>query len=281
MLPLHVTTTGGVVRVGDLDARASRTAPKPHGGVVSVTSDSVRFQQFSLVRRGFSPAEVRRYLDEVAKWFDELKLQVVHLADQLQKLQRNDPGQPRAAAGGGDAYGELGARMAEVLRSVDQHAQQVRQEVEEAAGRRAAEAQTEAERIQKEAQTQADRLQTEAREALERAQADAEWTRLQAQDAVKEAREDAASMLSGLTERRTSLLTELHGVLDRMGNIMGQLKTDLAALEAREPEGVSVPHEGEVREELPAHRVAANGAESEEEVIDLEPEYASIDLGRS
>jgi len=266
-----------------LDARASKTAPKPYGGVASVTSDSVRFQQFSVVRRGFSPAEVRRYLDEVAKWFDELKLQVVHLADQLQKLQRNDPGQPRAAAAAGDPYGDLGARMAEVLRSVDQHAQTLRQEVEEAAGRRTAEAQTEAERIQKEAQTQADRLQTEAREALDRAQADAEWTRLQAQDAAKEARKDAARALAGLTERRTSLLTELHGIVDLMGRISGQLKSDLAALEAREPQAVSVPesNEGEVREELPVHRVAANGAESEEEVIDLGPEYASIDLGRS
>jgi cell division septum initiation protein DivIVA len=250
--------------------------------VASVTSDSIRFRQFSLARRGFSPDEVRSYLVEVANWFDELKLQVVQLADQLQKLQRKGPGDPRAATGG-DSYGDLGARMAEVLRSVDQHAQQLRREVEEEAGRQAAEAQTEAERIQREAQTEAERLHREAREALDQAQAKAEWTRLQAQDALKQVREDAARVLTGLAERRSLLLTEVHSLLELMGTIRGQLAVELGSLEAGGPEAMSAPEptEGQVDGEMLGVRVAANGTGPEAQVIDLGHEYESIDLGRS
>jgi cell division septum initiation protein DivIVA len=267
--------------VSQFDGWASKRV-QPYRGVASVTSDSIRFRQFSLVRRGFSPDEVRSYLVEVANWFDGLKLQVVQLTDQLQKLQRKDPGQPRAAAGA-DPYGDLGARMAEVLRSVDQHAQQLRGEVEEEAGRRAAEAQTEAERIQREAQTEAERLHREARETLDQAQAKAEWTRMQAQDALKEVREDAARVLTGLAERRTLLLSEVHGLLELMGNIRGQFEKELASLEAGGPEAMSAPEptEGQVDGEMLGVGAAANGTEPKVKAIDLGYEFESIDLGRS
>ncbi len=159
--------------------------------LASVTSDSIRSREFSLVLRGFSPAEVRQYLDQVAQWIDALKREIVQLAGEPTTSQQ-------AERGAVDIYGDLGARMAEVLRSVDAQAQQLRHEVEEQARGRLEEARRQAEQVQAEAEAHAERI-----------------------------RREATQEIHDLVERRDALVTELEGLLGVMGTITNLLQRDL------------------------------------------------------
>lgn len=179
--------------------------------LASVTSDSIRSRQFSVVRRGLSPTEVRQYLALVAQWIDGLKREVVELTSQPHAPQTVEPNP-------GDLYGDLGARMAEVLRSVDEQAQQLRLEVKEQADRHLQEARRQADEVRAEAHAYAARIRQEATETIR-----------------------------SLVERRDTVVAELEDLLERMGTVADMLRRDLGVKRPEGPQAAPVPSDPIVR----------------------------------
>ena len=204
-MPVQGTTWRELeVRCRPVDNAASRLQAVPLADrrmLASVTSDSIRSKEFSVVLRGLSPTEVRQYLAQVAQWVDVLKREIIQLAGEPTPSQQ-------AEQGAADIYGDLGTRMAEVLRAVDTQAQQLRREVEEQASRHLEEAHRQAEQLQAEAQAEAER------------------TRQEATQAVRE-----------LVGRRDSLVTELEGLLGLVGTITDLLQQDLEKFGRPSPRG--------------------------------------------
>jgi DivIVA domain-containing protein len=233
-----------------MDPFGPRAAPKNRpttGGsgweLPTEVSDTIRHMEFPIARRGYAPDQVREYLTEVARWFDELNLKVAELEVALRKAREGQVTSPdESDTGGGDPYGSLASKVAEVLRSADEQAHQYQREVKEAAERHAAEVRRQAEQVQEEAREKAERLLREAEEAranaaaeLERAhleaQAEAEQVRDLMEHAVREAEAEASRVVDALLDRRKALLEELHGLLGRIGSLTGELESDIATIE--------------------------------------------------
>lgn len=158
---------------------------------VRITPEQIRRRSFAKVRRGFDPDQVRDYMHEVA---DEMK----RLEEGVREAQSEADAANRGLAARSDAYEVLSSRMAEVLRSADQHAEQARREAEE-----------EAERILSEARQEADRLTGEAR-------ATADANRRAREQALQEARKEADRALAELASRRDTLLEQLQAMRESL-----------------------------------------------------------------
>jgi len=180
----------------------------------SQSSDLIRFKQFEMGRRGYDPDEVREYLAQVATWFDEAKQYLVRLErEQRELLAQREALMQSKATGEGDPYQELAARMADVLRAVDQHAQTLRHEVDEDARTRTEEAERQAEHMRADAEAEAARIRQEAERF------------------AKEVRGRAEELLGRLTSHRMAVRDELHGILDRTKHLARQLGQQIGTLE--------------------------------------------------
>src|SRR6266542_1615189 len=167
--------------------------------------DHVRTKEFAQVRRGYDPDQVRRFLQTVAAWMDDLETDLAEARAAATSpegaRQPEHRAEPRE-----DLYAALGVRVAEVLRTAEGIAEQVTRETEETAQRLLEEARTEAIRLRHRAQEEADRVREEAARALETARVEAERT------------------ISSLSERRTVLAAELHATKSRLMGIVTQLE---------------------------------------------------------
>jgi DivIVA domain-containing protein len=178
------------------------------------SSDLIRFKQFTPVKRGSDQDEVREYLAQVASWFDDAKQHLARLERERRELlaQREALMQAKPSEEG-DPYQQLAARMADVLRAVDQHAQTLRREVDEEARRRT-----------EEAERQADRIRDEA-------EGSAATTRQEAERFAKDVRTRAEELLGRLTSHRMAVRDELQGLHDRAKRLANQLHDQISVLE--------------------------------------------------
>jgi DivIVA domain-containing protein len=212
-------------------AEADRVSPQvDEQGWASQSSDLIRFKQFVQVRKGYEQEEVREYLAQVATWFDEAK----HYLGRLERERRELLAQREAllqtqVSGDADPYQQFAARMADVLRAVDQHAQTLRREVDDEATRRTHEAEQQAESIRSEAEAEAGQVRQEADRF------------------AKEVRARAEELLGRLTSHRMVVRDELQRLLERTKRIVGQMESQIGTLEEgaeeREPAGQSTAFE--------------------------------------
>jgi DivIVA domain-containing protein len=172
-----------------------------------VRPDGVRRRRFAKVRKGYDPDQVRDYLDRVASELQRLE-EELHLArSEADSIARG----VRAARE--DAYSDLAIRMADLLRTADLHAQEIRREAADEAKAVVSEAQLEVDRIRREARVQADRMRAEAEEVLRRA------------------REESEGMLASLASRRDAILADLQAMRGRLVGVVEHLEEAMAGEE--------------------------------------------------
>ncbi|HXJ66791.1 MAG TPA: DivIVA domain-containing protein, partial [Actinomycetota bacterium] len=192
--------------------------PRRHAGYI-------RTREFASIRKGYDPAQVRQFLDQVAGWFSEMeddlansrtaevnaRAQAEAAASGRAALARTPEGE--AVAGADDKYAALGARVAEVLRTAEEHAAQVREEAEASVHQMLEQARLESTSLRHRAQEEADAIRVSAQQQAETtrqaAQDDADRVRDEAARALETARVEAERTVAGLTERRTVLTAEL------------------------------------------------------------------------
>jgi DivIVA domain-containing protein len=167
------------------------------------SAEQIRRRQFATVRRGYDPDQVQEYLNQVATQVEALEKELRE--QRLQVGARADappaPAPPAAAAAAvptADAYEQLSARLATVLRAADEQAQQL-----------VADARAEAKKVLDEAQAEADKVKVDA-------QASAEEARTKSAAELARAREEADRILGGLEQRRETMLQQMHEMQSRL-----------------------------------------------------------------
>src|SRR5215213_3508299 len=171
------------------------------------SAEQIRRRQFATVRRGYDPDQVQDYLSQVATQVEALENELRE--ERMQASGRVDappapaaPATPAAPAVSPatteDAYAQLSARLASVLRAADEQSQRL-----------VADAQAEAKKIMEEAQAEADAIRVDA-------QATAEEARAKSAAELERAREEADRVLGGLEQRREAMLTQMHEMQSRL-----------------------------------------------------------------
>ena len=165
------------------------------------SAEQIRRRQFATVRRGYDPDQVQEYLNQVATQVEALEKELRE--QRLQVGARADappaPAPPAAAAAPTvDAYEQLSARLATVLRAADEQAQQL-----------VADARAEAKKVLDEAQADADKVKVDA-------QSSAEEARAKSAAELARAREEADRILGGLEQRRETMLQQMHEMQSRL-----------------------------------------------------------------
>jgi cell division septum initiation protein DivIVA len=154
---------------------------------------------FNKVLLGFDPRHVEEFVAQVEERIGLLEKKLRDTRSHLEAANR------RAATAREEAYGEVAARMAELLRAADQQAEKLRRETEEAVSRRLGEATQQADQIRRESEVQADAL------------------RAQGESELAEARAECRRVLSELARHRDAVIGELQalrlhliGLVDRV-----------------------------------------------------------------
>ena len=197
--------------------------------------NSVKYREFARVRKGYDPDQVRAYLEQVSGWLQDLERDLRD-ARTTARMTARQPERPPE-----DQFEALGARVAEVLRTAEQHAEQVRREADETAERTLEEARREAHTLRQTATEQAAAARSAAEEesrAIRRAaQDEADRVREEAARALETARVEAERTIASLSNRRNALAAELHSTRERLMGIVTQLEDDSSAETAAETAG--------------------------------------------
>jgi len=162
---------------------------------VQPSADQIRRRDFATIRRGYDPQQVRAYLVSIANQMGALENEVRRLRREAASAaatgeQTSDPA--RSLAGPTeDPYDALSKRFATLIEVADQEAEKILTDARSEAGRTLNDAASEADRIRVDAQ------------------AHAEQTRQEVADLRERATTESDRVLSGLAERRRSLVTQL------------------------------------------------------------------------
>jgi cell division initiation protein len=227
------------------------------------SAEQIRRRQFATVRRGYDPDQVQEYLNQIATQVEVLegdlreeRMQSSGRADAQVQAPAPAPTPapvvqppPAPALDVEDAYAQLSARLANVIRVADEQAQQL-----------VADARTEAKKIMEEAQTEADRIRVDA-------QASAEDARAKSAAELERAREEADRVLGGLEQRREAMLAQMHEMQSRLLAVAQHLDvpevepTGGAHASTAAPPTPEVPAPGL---DTPAERASAPAEDAEE-----------------
>ncbi|HEY7280601.1 MAG TPA: DivIVA domain-containing protein [Actinomycetota bacterium] len=220
-------------------------------------ADEIRRRRFSVVPDGYSPDEVHDYLGHLAGTFATLR-------SQIGELRR-----ATVPTAGPEGMSDLAARMADVLREAEDHANQLRQEAEQESTKLVADARQEADRVLDEARKEADRTVVAARTDAEKsvaghveaarnaaveadkavsaanaeaakvvaeAREEAGRVRAGAEEAAAQARSDADRRTAEALEFRDMVLVELRGAVERIATAAPAFPSDERGSEP-EPSG--------------------------------------------
>lgn len=191
----------------------------------SLRPDGIKHAQFSTVRRGLSPDQVRDYLTRLSFQQQELLDQIEAFKGQLSDSEaRIAELETQQATASRDAYRELTERMGDVMRAADEHAERTRREAEEDAARSIDEATREAGQVRAEARSEADRMVAEAQDEVNRLLEEGEAL-------IREAGIETQRILGSLSARRGDLLEELREIHGRLASLAGRLEEDVVRLE--------------------------------------------------
>ena len=194
---------------------------------------------FATVRRGYDPNQVAEHLKGVAGRTRILEDRVSELESELERVRgRGQSSQPAEEAE--DPYEAMSGRMADVVRTLDQDVERMRQEAEADAQRIVDEAKAEADResrdaekLRKSAMVDADAMIADATAEADRirvdAQATAEDLRAEAERTLEDAQKQADAVLAELTDRRNALVDEIRTLHDRLLDSASRLEPVLDA----------------------------------------------------
>lgn len=166
---------------------------------VLVTPEQIRRREFVQTRRGYDSTQVREYLEQIARQVEQMQALLRDARMEADAVTRASS-LPKA-----DAYEQLAGRVAELLRTADRQAEQMK-----------ADARAEAKTILREARTDADRIRLDA-------QSGAKDARDRAERALREARERADATISGLASRRAALVDQLANMQERLLSVAREL----------------------------------------------------------
>ena len=191
---------------------------------------SIRAREFATVRKGYDPAQVRSFLDTVATWVDEMETDLAAARAEARAARTARASAQAPPAEAQDPFESLGTRVAEVLRTAEEHAKRVREEADAAAEHMLEEARAESQRSRTRAQEETDSLRQAAQEHADltrrSAQEEADRVRDEAANALETARVEAERTVAGLFERRSALAAELHATRTRLMGIVTQLEEE-------------------------------------------------------
>jgi DivIVA domain-containing protein len=208
------------------------------------SAEQIRRREFATVRRGYDPDQVREYLQGVAGQVETLERELRGQRKEAKAQGPATPGgslAPTVTAGevmtpvtpaqtapapttptpttpAQDPYEAIAKRFAGVLASADKEATTA-----------LAEAKAEADRILQEARSEADRIKLDA-------QARAEQAKQQGTDSLAEAKSEAERILGSLSERRESLVTQMHDMQSKLLSVAKELEASMDAPEGTDPE---------------------------------------------
>jgi cell division septum initiation protein DivIVA len=196
-------------------------------GTSGPAMNSISEPGFAKVRHGYDPSQVSEHLKTVAGRTRILEDRVSELESELEQVRGQEQPSRPAEASVEDPYEVMSGRMAEVVRTLDQDVERMRQEAEAEAQQLVDEAKAEAaresrevEKLRKKAMAEADEMLAEATAEADRirvdAQATAEDLRAEAERALEDAKEQADAALAELTDRRDALVAEMRTLHDRM-----------------------------------------------------------------
>ena len=167
----------------------------------------IRRRDFGTVRRGYDPQEVRAYLHSIARQVEMLEGELNQLRDEAAAARSVADAPTSYDPASEDPYDALSKRFATLIEMADQEAEKILEN-----------ARSEATQTLGQAAREADQIRVSA-------QAFAEETRQEVADLLGRAKTDSGRMLSGLAERRRSLVTQLE---DMRGKLVA-VAEDLAA----------------------------------------------------
>jgi DivIVA domain-containing protein len=176
------------------------------------SAEQIRRRDFGTVRRGYDPQEVRAYLGSIARHVETLERELSQLRDELASAAARNEQVAEATttydpASTEDPYDALSKRFATLIEMADQEAEKILEN-----------ARSEATQTLGQAAREADHIRVSA-------QAFAEETRQEVADLLGRAKTESGRMLSGLADRRRSLVTQLQ---DMRGKLVA-VAEDLAA----------------------------------------------------
>jgi vacuolar-type H+-ATPase subunit H len=208
--------------------------------------------RFAQVLRGYDPEQVRGYFLQLTARIDTLERELEDAFAQRDAARR------RYSMAKEDAYNQLAARMAELLKVADQQAEKIRRDADEETRRRIDEARHLASQIQRESEGEAERL------------------RQQSMDVLRQAEADRDRVLGGLTASRDAVVAELQATREHMVTVIQQLEVAMAVAQAAYPsdELVEGALEGEAGQEDPQADDLLGSSEGFEIVL---PEFMAND----
>ena len=185
------------------------------------SAEQIRRREFATVRRGYDLDQVRDYLLQVADQVETLEKAVRDR--RMGSGRQPSPGEALAAQMSTepppsptstmppaeeleDPYERVGKQVAAVLEAADHEAE-----------RMVSEAKADSTRIVEEARAEADRVRVDA-------QARAEEARQAGNEALERARVEADRILGGLSDRRESLVTQMHEMQSRLLSVAKDLE---------------------------------------------------------
>lgn len=171
------------------------------------TAEDALVHDFTLVRRGYDPDEVRDHLTRLSVRIEALEQQLRDANGQLIAVRRSGEDAWRSAyrSAKDDLYGRFAARLTEVLRAADQVADETRREADESSKTGLDSARIEAERTVTEARERAEFLRREAEDARDRAETERE------------------TILLDLESRRGEIVQEIRVAADRLSTAVQRL----------------------------------------------------------
>lgn len=233
------------------------------------SAEQIRRREFATIRRGYDPDQVRDYLQQVAEQVETLEHEIRDrkMAAEADAGSSASAASAEAAPTDEDAYEALAKRFSGLIETADKEASRI---LEEAKG--------EAERLLDQARSEADRIQVDA-------QARAEEARHQGTEALGQAREEADRILSTLTQRRESLVRQMHEMRTRLLAVAEDLETEMDEASAsdatadRPDETTLRPDSGDDDDDIvdPRYEDLWVSSSQDPSAVDI-PDLATIDL---
>jgi cell division septum initiation protein DivIVA len=157
--------------------------------------------EFTRVLKGYDPEQVETFIAKIGEHVERLDKELRTTMDQLEATQR------RYSSAREEAYGQVAAKMAEVIRTADQQADRIRRETEEQSVRRVSDAEQQAAQIRREAETDVARLRQESEELVGKANSEGE------------------RILGGISSQKVAMLAELRTIRKRLIGVVDLLES--------------------------------------------------------
>jgi DivIVA domain-containing protein len=193
------------------------------------SAGQIRRRDFGTVRRGYDPQEVRAYLHSIARQVEMLEGELSQLRDEAAAARSEQMADATTTydPASEDPYDALSKRFATLIEMADQEAEKILEN-----------ARSEATQTLGQAAREADQIRVSA-------QAFAEETRQEVAGLLGRAKTESGRMLSGLAERRRSLVTQLEGMRGKLVAVAEDLAASIEEAVRVDVDDTELAHESD------------------------------------